>query len=102
MKKLYVLSIILILIISTTLIKNSTKNIDKQIFQINENIRVLNSRNNLLKLEYNYLSAPERINQFKKKYFQNILFEKDFNKFGKIIIDSQLNLLKIIKYYEEY
>ena len=70
MKKLYVLSIILILIISTTLIKNSTKNIDKQIFQINENIRVLNSRNDLLKLEYNYLSAPERINQLKKNIFK--------------------------------
>ena len=101
MKKLYVLSIILILIISTTLIKNATKNIDKQIFQVNENIRVLNSRNGLLKLEYNYLSAPERINQFKKKYFQNILVEKDVNKFGKIIIDSELNLLKIIKQHEE-
>ena len=101
MKKLYVLSIILILIISTTLTKNSTKNIDKQIFQINENIRVLISRNDLLKLEYNYLSAPERINQFKKKYFQNILVDKDINKFGKIIIDSELNLLKIIKHYEE-
>ena len=101
MKKLYVLSIILILIISTTLIKNATKNIDKQIFQVNENIRVLNSRNGLLKLEYNYLSAPERINQFKKKYFQNILVEKEVNKFGKIIIDSELNLLKIIKQHEE-
>ena len=101
MKKLYVLSIILILIISTTLIKNATKNIDKQIFQVNENIRVLNSRNGLLKLEYDYLSAPERIDQFKKKYFQNILVDKDVNKFGKIIIDSELNLLKIIKHHEE-
>ena len=101
MKKLYVLSIILILIISTTLIKNATKNIDKQIFQVNENIRVLNSRNGLLKLEYDYLSAPERIDQFKKKYFQNILVDKDVNKFGKIIIDSELNLLKIIKHNEK-
>ena len=101
MKKLYVLSIILILIISTTLIKNATKNIDKQIFQENENITVLNSRNGLLKLEHDYLSSPERIDQFKKKYFQNILVEKDVNKFGKIIIDSELNLLKIIKQHEE-
>ena len=51
MKKLCVLSIILTLIVSTTLIKNATKNIDKQIFQVNEGIRVLNSRNGLLKLE---------------------------------------------------
>ena len=101
MKKLCVLSIILTLIVSTTLIKNATKNIDKQIFQVNEGIRVLNSRNGLLKLEYNYLSSPEIINQFKIKYFQNILVKKDINKFGKIIIDSELNLLKIIKYYEE-
>ena len=101
MKKLWVLSIILTLIVSTTLIKNATKNIDKQIFQVNESIRVLNSRNGLLKLEYNYLSSPEIINQFKIKYFQNILVKKDINKFGKIIIDSELNLLKIIKYYEE-
>ena len=101
MKKLYVLSIILILIISTTLIKNATKNLDKQIFQLNENMRVLNIRNGLLNLEYNYLSAPERIYQFKKKYFQNILVEKDVNKFGKIIIDSELNLLGTIKHHEE-
>ena len=101
MKKLCVLSIILTLIVSTTLIKNATKNIDKQIFQVNEGIRVLNSRNGLLKLEYNYLSSPEIINQFKIKYFQNILVKKDINKFGKIIIDSELNLLKIIKHNEK-
>ena len=44
MKKLIVFALILILIVSTSLIKNSTKDLDDQIYSINENILFLENR----------------------------------------------------------
>ena len=40
MKKFWVISLILFLIVTTTLVKNSTKNIEDQIFTKRENIRI--------------------------------------------------------------
>ena len=72
LKKIFILSIF-ILIISTTLIKNHTKNLDEQIFSIKENINYLNSVQELVQLEHDYLSSPETLLELKNLYFEDDL-----------------------------
>ena len=72
LKKLFIITI-LILIISTTFIKNYTKKLDEEIFSVNENINYLNSVKELVQLEHDYLSSPERLLKFNDLYFDNEL-----------------------------
>ena len=54
LKRVFVLTILL-LIVTTSFIKNHTKKLDEKIFTIKENINYLNSIKELVQLEYNYL-----------------------------------------------
>mgnify|MGYP001236693298 FL=1 len=72
LRKLLIL-IILSLIISTTLIKNHTKKLDEEIFSVKENINYLNSVKELVQLEYDYLSSPEKLLELNDLYFDNEL-----------------------------
>ncbi len=65
--------VIVVLIISTTFIKNHTKKIDEEIFSAKESIDYLNSVKELVQLEYDYLSSPEKLNEFNSLYFDNEL-----------------------------
>ena len=80
MKKILLATIILLIIV-TSLVKNSTKEIEDQTFSLNENIRTLKSELGDLILEYNYLSAPEKLIEYQSQYFQN-----DLKKMKKIIL----------------
>ena len=75
MKKILLILSIFLLIVVTTLIKNSTKKIEDQIFTINENIRVLNAHLGDVLLEYNYLSSPKKLLQYQSQYFENDLMQ---------------------------
>ena len=77
MKKIFLILSIFLLIVATTLIKNSTKKIEDQIFAINENIRVLNVHLGDVLLEYNYLSSPKKLFQYQSQYFENDLMQID-------------------------
>ena len=85
MKKILLATIILLIIV-TSLVKNSTKEIEDQTFSLNENIRTLKSELGDLMLEYNYLSAPEKLIEYKSQYFQNDLKKIDIKKMKKIIL----------------
>ncbi len=85
MKKI-VLASILILILATSLIKNSTKEIEDKIFIINENIRSLKADLSDIILEYNYLSSPEKLSQYQHRYFENNLINIDVTKIKKITL----------------
>jgi cell division protein FtsL len=74
MKKV-VFAIIFILILATSLVKNSTKEIEDKIFTINENIRPLKSELGDALLEYNYLSSPDKLTQYQTQYFQKDLIK---------------------------
>ena len=63
MKKIMLVVSIFLLILITSLIKNSTKKIEDEIFLINENIRLLKAHLGDVLLEYNYLSSPEKLLQ---------------------------------------
>ncbi len=59
MKKLFFFIPVILLIFATTVTKNSTKKLDKKIFEIKENVRVLQEKFELEMLEYNYLTSPK-------------------------------------------
>jgi cell division protein FtsL len=91
MRKLSLVSI-LILIFFTSLIKNSTKEIEDKIFAINENLRSLKNELSDVMLEYNYLSSPERIIQYQSQYFENELIKTDITKI-KILETNDTEIL---------
>ena len=88
MKKLIVFAVIFTLIISTSLIKNSTKDLDDQIYSLRENILFLENRFNDSKLEFDYLSSSEKLLEYQKLYFENFLEQKSL---------QELKILKINK-----
>tara|TARA_A100000164_G_scaffold329821_1_gene317818 strand:- start:62 stop:373 length:312 start_codon:yes stop_codon:yes gene_type:complete len=99
MKKSILLFLIFFLIISTPLVKNSTKDIDYEIYLIEENLLFLNKRFNDSKLEFDYLSSSEKLLEYQKLYFENLLKKKSIKEMkimnisqGKIFI-SDLSIL---------
>ena len=76
---------ILILILATSLVKNSTKEIEDEIFLINENIRPLKLKFGNVHLEYNYLSSPDKLTEYQTRYFEKELIKIDITKIKKLI-----------------
>ena len=98
MIKLIVFTLIFFLIVSTSLIKNSTKDLDDQIYSIRENILFLENRFKDSKLEFDFLSSSEKLLEFQKLYFENSLVKKSLKELKTLeIIDNKLiiNELKI-------
>ena len=73
MKKIIFSLLIVFLIFFTSLIKNSTKNLDVKIFNLKEDIRLLNSNYELVLLDHNFLSSPKKLDEYQKKYFEDDL-----------------------------
>ena len=97
MKKLFFFIPVIFLIIATTITKNSTKQLDTEIFEIKENKRVLQDKYELLMLEYNYLTSPKKLIEYQKRYFDNELIEVDIESLNWIEIKN--NEIKIIKIF---
>ncbi|MBD1162908.1 cell division protein FtsL [Pelagibacterales bacterium SAG-MED12] len=93
MKKFSVIFLIVFLILSTALIKNSTKRTDDEIFTIKENIRALTKDFENIKLEYEFLSSTEKLLEFQNLYFDDELVKKDINEIK--IIDQSTKKLQI-------
>ena len=83
MKKVVFVTIF-ILILATSLVKNSTKEIEDKIFMVNENIRPLKSELGDVLLEYNYLSSPDKLTQYQAQYFEKDLIRIDITKIKKL------------------
>ena len=92
MKKL-VFTIIFVLILTTSLVKNSTKEIEDKIFMVNENIRPLKSELGDVLLEYSYLSSPDKLIQYQAQYFQKNLIKIDITKIKKLV--EKKNYIKV-------
>ena len=75
---------IFILILATSLVKNSTKELEDKIFMIKENIRPLKSELGDVLLEYNYLSSPDKLTKYQTQYFEKDLIKIDITKIKKI------------------
>tara|TARA_B100000427_G_C15002800_1_gene374757 strand:+ start:157 stop:468 length:312 start_codon:yes stop_codon:yes gene_type:complete len=84
MKKIIFSITIIILIFLTSIIKNSTKKVDIEIFDLKEDIRLLNEKYELVLLDHNYLSSPKKLNEYQKKYFEDDLIPTDITDLKKI------------------
>ena len=100
MKKFSVMLVILLLILSTAIIKNSAKEIEDEIFTLKENLRILNSEFEKIKLEHDYLSSSEKLLEYQSSYFENELIQKDIQNIKIYKIQKKEKIiqnLKIIK-----
>mgnify|MGYP001409286993 CR=1 FL=1 len=84
MSKFFVVLLVVFLILSTALVKNSTKRVDDEIFVLKENIRSLKKDFENIVLENNYLSSSEKLLQFQNLYFDKELVKKDIQEIKKI------------------
>ena len=96
MKKISLVLIIFLLILSTAIIKNSAKKTEDKIFTVRENLRVLNSEFEKIKLEHDYLSSAEKLLEYQSLYFEDELVQKNienikiFKTTNKIIQDLKI------------
>ena len=101
MKKILLVIFIFLLILITSLVKNSTKKIEDEIFLVKENIRLLRAELGDVLLEYNYLSSPEKLIQYQSQYFENDLIQMDITNIKKITeINDKLIITNFIKKLE--
>ena len=101
MKKFLVIFLILFLILSTAIIKNSTKRIDDDIFVVKEDIRILKKQFENIKLEYDYLSSAERLIELQNLYFENKLIKKDIQNIKTINSNKKFLELEKFKFTNE-
>ena len=88
MKKISLIIFIFLLIISTALIKNSSKKNEDKIFTVKENLRFLNSKFKKIKLEHDYLSSPDKLLEYQVLYFDDELVKKNIQTLKKIKINN--------------
>ena len=86
MRKLILILSIFFLIIFTTIIKNSTKEIEKKIYNTKENLRVLTNKYDMVLMDFNYLTTPEKLMEYQSRFFENDLDQIDIKKLKKITL----------------
>ena len=101
MKKISVITLILVLILFTAFIKNSTKRIDDEIFSLKENIRESKRNFENIKLEHDYLSSTDKLLDYQNLYFDEELFEKDIQNFYVIYQNEKNIKIKKFKFSNE-
>jgi hypothetical protein len=92
MKKIILILSIFLLILATSLVKRSTKNIEDEIFIVNENIISLNSQLGDVLLEHNYLSSPEKLLKYQSQFFEKELTYNDITTI-KVIVKKNNRLI---------
>ena len=100
MKKILTISLIFSLIVITSFTKNSTKKIDEELFSLKENISDLNLELNNVKLEFDYLSSPEKLISYQNLYFENKLTQKSINEIEIINFTREKIISKDVKIVE--
>ena len=101
MKKFSLAAIILFLILSTAIIKNTTKEIEDELFTVKENIRVLKSEFENVSLEYNYLGSSEKLLEYQSLYFEDELIQKNINDIKIFNISNNIKQIKDLKIIKE-
>jgi len=96
MNKFLVIILIFFLILSTAIVKNSTKRLDDEIFILRENVRSLKKDLENIKLENDYLSSAEKLLEFQNLYFENKLIKKDIQEIKKI--NKNFNQIEITQF----
>ena len=101
MKKLLLAFTIIILVLTTAIIKNTTKKIEDKIFAYKESVRLLKSDLENIQLEYNYLSSAEKLLGYQSLYFEDQLIQKKIEDIKIYNISKNINKLEDFKIIKE-
>ena len=101
MKKLLLVFTIIILVLTTAIIKNTTKKIEDKIFAYKESVRLLKSDLENIQLEYNYLSSAEKLLEYQSLYFEDQLVQKKIEDIKIYNISENVNKLEDYKITKE-
>ena len=101
MKKFALVVVIFFLVISTAIIKNTTKQIEDEIFTVKENIRILKTELENVSLEYDYLSSSERLLEYQSQFFEDELIEKNIKDIRVYNISNGIKKIKNFKIIKE-
>ena len=74
MKKYVIFFCVVCLIITTSIVKSSTRQLEKNIFILEEEVKILEEKFDFLLLENDYLTTPERLIGLKEKIFKDKFF----------------------------
>ena len=74
MKKYVIFFCVVCLIITTSIVKSSTRQLEKKIFILKEEVKILEEKYDFLLLENDYLTTPERLIGLKEKIFKDKFF----------------------------
>ena len=97
MKKLILILSIFLLLVFTTITKNSTKDIEKQIYNTKESLRILEQKYEMVLLDFNYLSSPEKLMEYQVQYFENELKEIDITNLKKLtLFENEIQIEQFI------
>ena len=88
MKKYVILFGIIFLIITTSIVKSSTRQLEKKIFTLEEEVKILEEKYDFLLLENDYLTTPERLIGLKEKIFKDTFFPINPKDIKKIDINE--------------
>jgi len=101
LKKLLLALSIIILVLTTAIIKNTTKKIEDKIFAYKESVRLLKSDLENIQLEYNYLSSAEKLLEYQSLYFEDQLVQKKIEDIKIYNISENVNKLEDYKITKE-
>ena len=101
MKKLLLALTIIILVLTTAIIKNTTKKIEDKIFAYKESLRLLKSDLENIQLEYDYLSSAEKLLEYQSLYFEDQLVQKKIEDIKIYNISENVNKLEDYKITKE-
>ena len=101
MKKLLLALTIIILVLTTAIIKNTTKKIEDKIFTYKESVRLLKSDLENIQLEYDYLSSAEKLLEYQSLYFEDQLVQKKIEDIKIYNISENVNKLEHYKITKE-
>ena len=101
MKKLLLALTIIILVLTTAIIKNTTKKIEDKIFAYKESVRLLKSDLENIQLEYDYLSSAEKLLEYQSLYFEDQLVQKKIEDIKIYNISENVNKLEEYKITKE-
>ena len=93
MKKSLIIFFIIFLISFTAWVKNSSKNLEDEIFIVQENLKELKKELGDTKLEFDYLSSAEKLLEYQILYFDEDLVQKDINEI--VIIKKDIRKLLV-------
>jgi hypothetical protein len=100
-KKIRLIVVIFFLILSTAIIKNSAKKMEDNIFIVKENLRVLKSEFEKIKLEQDYLSSSEKLLEYQSQYFEDDLIQKNFENIKVFMMQNKIKKIQDLKITKE-